>query len=136
MPAGPIPSAPTEVEPGCAGRVGPRHHLLDLERLLETPADLRLTRPLGPGPPHPLPEGEDHDPRPTASDPRHLAHVRASATDRHAMEAPDVQHKIERSVDPELVEPRHVALGEDRSGRPVGLPPRRLDRDRRTVDPD
>src|SRR4029453_13992316 len=85
--------------------------------------DLGLARALGAGPPCPLPMSEHQHPSPGAGDPGHLSHVRVSTIGRDTMEASDIQDQIEGSVDLELREPRHVALGEHRARHPVGLPP-------------
>src|SRR6185436_19046191 len=131
-----VPSTPAEVEPGTAGWTTTGHHAFELENLPEPPSDLRLARPRRARPPHARTEREDHHPRAGTGDPGHLANVGASTPGRQAVEAADVQEQIEGPVDPDVVEPRHVALHEHGTRRPVGLPPGRLDRQRRTVHAD
>src|SRR4029453_17669383 len=105
-----IPSTPAEVEPGTAGWMTTGHHAFELEGLPEAPSDLRLARPRRARPPHVRTESEDNPPRAGTGDPGPVAHVGAATSGAQAVEAPDVQDQIEGPVDPEIVEPRHVAL--------------------------
>src|SRR5215207_5597877 len=130
------PSTPPEVEPGTSRGVTPGHYAFELEGLPEAPPDLRLARPRRARPPHPRLECEDHHPRAGTGDPGDLAHVRASTRGRQPVEAPDVQEQVEGPVNLELVQLCHVALHKHGPRRPVGLPPGRFDRQRRTVHAD